>query len=378
MRKRTRLAVLVAVALVATAAILAGTGLAKTGKAEATSACLVSDIGGLNDKSFNHLAYVGLQLAQSKLGVTGRVIESKSGGDYIPNLLSCVQGGADLTIGVGFLMSDAVNTVAARFPNSKFAIIDFSYADLPSKPANTRGILFREQESGYLSGWLAVKELMLQKRKLILGAVGGLKIPPVDHYIAGYVAGAKAANKSAKVLYGYSQNFVDQAKCKEVALDQLAQGAQVEFAVAGQCGLGALDAAKGKGAWGIGVDADQLYLGAHMLTSAVKGVDTGVFRTIKQLVDGTFHGLRQHDVLGPRRRRGYREDLAQGAEDARRAGEGAREEAEDRQASRASRPPCPEPTGSTDRPPRGGPGGPAPRAFRRVSGSVVGSSAAPS
>jgi basic membrane protein A len=288
--KKTRLTALLAVASIVAAGVLAGTSLAQNARKQATSACLVTDIGGLNDKSFNHLAYVGLQTAQSKLGVNGRVIESKSGSDYIPNLLSCVQGGADLTIGVGFLMADAINTVAARFPNSKFAIIDFSYSDLASKPANTRGILFREQESGYLAGWLAVKELQAQKKKLILGAVGGLKIPPVDHYIAGYIAGAKAANKSAKVLYGYSQEFVDQAKCKEVALNQLAQGSQVEFAVAGQCGLGALDAAKGKGAWGIGVDADQLYLGAHMLTSAVKGVDVGVFRTIKMVDDGTFKG----------------------------------------------------------------------------------------
>ncbi len=293
MSKRTRLAGIAVAATVAVAGVLAGTSLAQSGKssrAQATSACLVTDIGGLNDKSFNHLAYVGLQQAQKKLGVQGRVIESKSGSDYIPNLLSCVQGGADLTIGVGFLMADAINTVATHFPNSKFAIIDFSYADLAGKPANTRGILFREQEAGYLSGWLAVKELMVQKRPLVLGAVGGLKIPPVDRYIAGYIAGAQAANGKAKVLHGYSQDFVDQAKCKEIALGQIAQGSQVEFQVAGQCGLGALDAAKEKGRWGIGVDADQGYLGPHMLTSAVKRVDTGVFRTIKYVVDGNFHG----------------------------------------------------------------------------------------
>ena len=294
MKKRTRLIGLTALVAIVAVGLLAGASFAQSAKharAAATSACLVTDTGGLNDKSFNHLAYVGLQAAQSKLGVTGRVIESKSGSDYIPNLLSCVQGGADLTIGVGFLMSDAVNTVAAKFPNSKFAIIDFSYADLPSKPANTRGILFREQESGYLAGWVAVKELMVQKRKLVLGAVGGLKIPPVDHYIAGYIAGAKAANPKAKVLYSYSQSFNDQGKCKEIALGQIAQGSQVEFAVAGSCGLGALDAAKGSGGWGIGVDADQLYLGSHMLTSAIKKVDVGVFRVIKSVKDGTFRGF---------------------------------------------------------------------------------------
>jgi basic membrane protein A len=289
--KHTRLAALVAVALVATASVLGGTGLAKTARAQATSVCLVTDVGGLNDKGFNHLAYVGMQQAQSKLGVTGRVIESKSGSDYIPNLLSCVQGGADLTIAVGFLMEDSLNAVAARFPNSKFAIVDGSYTDLAAKPANTRGIIFREQEAGYLVGWLAIQELKNQKRKLVIGAVGGIEVPAVDKYIAGYIAGAKAADPKAKVLYGFSQSFTDQAKCKEVALNQIAQGSQAEFGVAGQCGLGALDAAKEHNGWGIGVDADQAYLGPHMLTSAVKRVDTGVFRTIKYLVDGNFHGF---------------------------------------------------------------------------------------
>jgi len=287
---RTRVAALLAVAAVAAVSVLAGTALAKTSRAQATSVCLVTDIGGLNDKSFNHLAYVGLQTAQSKLGVQGRVIESHSGSDYIPNLLSCVQGGADLTIGVGFLMADSVNTIATKFPNSKFAIIDQSYSGLASKPANVRGILFREQESGYLAGWLAVKELMSQKRKLVLGAVGGVKIPPVDHYIAGYIAGAKAANPSAKVLYGYSQDFVDQAKCKEVALQQIAQGSQVEFQVAGGCGLGVLDAAKEKGIWGIGVDSDQSFLGPQILTSAIKKVNQGVYETIERTQAGKYRG----------------------------------------------------------------------------------------
>jgi basic membrane protein A and related proteins len=293
-RKRTRLVGLVAVALVTASGILAGTSLAQTGKAgraQATSVCLVTDVGGLNDKGFNHLAYVGMQNAQKKLtGVTGRVIESHAGSDYIPNLLSCVQGGADLTIAVGFLMEDALNTVSTHFPNSKFAIIDGAYTDLAGKPANVRGILFREQEAGYLVGWLATKQLLAEKKKPILGAVGGIEVPAVDHYIAGFQAGAKAASPSAKVLYGFSQSFTDQAKCKEVALNQIAQGSQVEFGVAGQCGLGALDAAKEHNGWGIGVDADQLYLGPYMLTSAVKRVDTGVFRTIKYMVDGNFHG----------------------------------------------------------------------------------------
>ena len=272
-------------------AALAGSGFAASSKkAAAGDTCLVTDIGGLNDRSFNQLAYAGLLKGKKDLGVATRVVTSTSGSDYIPNLLSCVKGGSDLTIGVGFLMADAVAAVAQQFPNSKFAIIDYPFAALTGKPANARGILFREQEAGYLSGWLAIKTLASQKKPLVIGAVGGLKIPPVDRYIAGYIAGAKAANPKAKVLYGYSQSFTDQSKCKEISLNHIAQGSQVEFGVAGSCGLGSLSAAKDKGLWAIGVDADQGYLGSHMLTSAVKRVDAGVFRTMKQAKDGTFKG----------------------------------------------------------------------------------------
>ena len=111
-------------------------------------------------------------------------------------------------------------------------------------------------------------------------SVGGQKIPPVDHYIAGYRYGVKKANPQATSLNGYSQDFVDQAKCKEIALDEIANGAGVIFQVAGGCGLGALDAAKEKKVQGIGVDADQCYLGSHILTSALKKVDVAVYQTI--------------------------------------------------------------------------------------------------
>jgi hypothetical protein len=124
----------------------------------------------------------------------------------------------------------------------------------------------------------------------VIGSVGGQKQPPVDRFIAGYQAGAKAANPGITTLNGYSEDFVDLAKCKQVALNQIEQGAGVIFQVAGGCGLGALDAAREKGVWGIGVDADQSFLGPHILTSAVKRVDTAVFLAIKRVVDGKFKG----------------------------------------------------------------------------------------
>ena len=291
MRNRKLTALLTGSLAVVLVAALAGAGLAASAKkAAAGDTCLVTDVGGLNDRSFNQLANAGRLQGEKALGVKTQVFTSVKEADYIPNLLACVQSGADLTIGVGFLMADALNTVAARFPNSKFAIIDFPYDALASKPANTRGILFREQEAGYLAGWLAIKTLAAQKKPLVIGAVGGVKIPPVDRYIAGYQAGALAASPKAKVLYGYSQSFTDQSKCKEISLNHIAQGSQVEFGVAGSCGLGSLSAAKDKGLWAIGVDADQAYLGPHMLTSAMKRVDAGVLRTMKQAKTGTFKG----------------------------------------------------------------------------------------
>ena len=259
-------------------------------KAATIKVGLVTDIGGLNDRGFNHLAFVGLQSAEKKLGVSGQVAESKSAADYIPNLSSFAQQGYTLVIAVGFLMADAVNAVATKFPNVKFAIIDYDSTTLKDKPTNVQGILFKEQESGYLAGYLAGLEITAQHKSLVAGSVGGIKIPPVDRYIAGYIAGLKKANPKIKELNGYSQDFVDQAKCKEVALNQIAQGASVVFQVAGGCGLGALDAAKQKGVWGIGVDSDQAYLGPQVLTSALKKVDQGVFLTISGAVKGTFQG----------------------------------------------------------------------------------------
>jgi basic membrane protein A and related proteins len=265
-----------------------GDGAAQEG-AKSIKAGVVTDIGGLNDRSFNFLANKGLEDAESKLGTEGRVLISKSNGDYVPNLTTLAQQQFELVVPVGFLMADATNTVAGKFPNANFAIVDFPASGLKDKPKNVQGLLFKEQEAGYLAGYLAALWAKDNGAKAI-STVGGQKIPPVDHYIAGYQAGAKAAFPGIKTLNAYSQDFVDQAKCKEIALDQIAQGSKVVFQVAGQCGLGALDAAKEKGVQGIGVDADQAYLGEHILTSALKKVDVAVYNAIKRAQDGSFKG----------------------------------------------------------------------------------------
>jgi basic membrane protein A len=186
-------------------------------------------------------------------------------------------------------MADATNTVATKLPNANFAIVDFPATALKDKPKNVQGLLFAEQEAGYLAGYLAGLYAKDNNAKVV-STVGGQKIPPVDHYIAGFQAGAKKAFPGIETLNGYSQDFVDQAKCKEIALDQIAKGSKVVFQVAGGCGLGALDAAKEKGVQGIGVDADQSYLGDHILTSALKRVDVAVFEAIKRAQEGKFKG----------------------------------------------------------------------------------------
>ncbi len=293
MKARTFM-LLVAAALIAVVTlVVAGTGSARPAVSPTAAAApaqgafkvaLVTDIGGLDDRSFNFLANKGLSDAKKKFGVQGRVFISKSNADYVPNLSTAARQGYNLIIGVGFLMADSVATVAKAFPKVKFAIIDNtgSAAALKGKPTNVRGLLFKEQEAGFLVGYLAARQITAKPfgGNITLGAVGGLKIPPVDRFIAGYYAGAKKANPKVKVVNDYSQDFVDQAKCKEQALNMIANGAGVVFQVAGQCGLGVLSAAKERGVFGIGVDADQGYLGNHVMTSAQKKVDVAVLDTV--------------------------------------------------------------------------------------------------
>src|SRR5215213_1109677 len=249
---------------------------------------MVTDIGGLDDRSFNQSAYEGLKRAESDLGAEIRAVTSKSNSDYVPNLSSLARQRYDLVIGVGFLMGEAVEKVANAFPQTNFAIIDFPVSLMKSKPKNVSGLLFKENEAGYLVGYMAGLYAKDEGGKQVISAVGGQQVPAVDSYIAGYQKGAADANPDVQVLYGYSQDFVDQAKCKELGLNQIAEGSKVVFAVAGGCGLGALDAAKEKGKQGIGVDADQAYLGDHIMTSALKKVDEAAFTAAKQVQDGTF------------------------------------------------------------------------------------------
>jgi basic membrane protein A and related proteins len=253
---------------------------------------LVTDVGQLNDRGFNQLAYQGLKRAEKELGIGIRVVESASAADYVPNYTALVRQGYDLVIGVGFAQGDAIDTAATQNPNTKFAIVDVDQTGLKHKPKNVVGLLFKEQEVGYLAGYLAGLTQKRKGGKPVISSVGGFKEPPVDRFIAGYQAGAKEAFPNVQTLNAYSSDWDDQAKCKEIALSQIARGSGVVFQVAGGCGLGALTAAKQQKVWGIGVDADQSFLGQFVLTSALKRVDEAVLETIRSVVDDSWQGGR--------------------------------------------------------------------------------------
>jgi basic membrane protein A and related proteins len=276
------------VALVAvTALIISSAGSAKTEQGDFKMA-IVTDIGKLNDRSFNQLANEGRKASGTRLGIPTRVYETTSEAQRVPNMVAASRAGYNLIFGVGFLNYSAVNAVAPRFPDLQFAGIDEPYALYDKKPKNAAGIVFAEQEGGYLVGYLAGLQIKKQGGKQIISAVGANNVPAIVRYISGYIQGAKKANPKIQVIANYANDptFADRAKCKETALGQIQKGSQAIFQVAGGCGLGALSAAKDAGIWGIGVDADQLYLGKHMLTSALKLVNQAVIDLTQLAHDG--------------------------------------------------------------------------------------------
>ena len=285
-------AALVVVLLAGLAALVgSSSSRASTQASKATFlATLVSDIGKFNDRSFNQSQKEGLDRARVKLHVRTKALQSNSPSDYIPNLTNGVRLKSNIIIAAGFLLANDTQTVAAKYPKIHFAITDFSAKDAPFKgQKNVMGLTYAANESGCLVGVLAAK--MAQKMgKRVIGAVGGLKIPPVDIWIAGYRFCAKKAVPGTKVLIDYSQDFVAADKCKTVAENMIGQGAKVLFQVAGGCGLGTLKAAAAAKIWGIGVDKDQYNDAKRVLTSGVKRVDNGVYQAISKAKSGGFKG----------------------------------------------------------------------------------------
>ncbi len=266
----------------------------------AFTACLVTGdrSPSLSNTPLSELAWAGVQAAEQQ-GVRGRVVRSARAADDLASLRACVLARADVTIGVGYLIAGPMNRIATEFPSRKFVIVDVGVTALASRPANVQGILFKAQEAGYIVGYAA--GLWAKARgAAAVGSVGGLKIPPVDSYIAGFQAGAKRADPGIKTLNNYSQSFTDESKCSRVALSQIAHGSVVEFQIAGRCGLGVLRTAHAKHVFAIGADTGQGTGRPWVMTSALKRVDVAVLSAILSARNGLLEtGV--NDVFGARR-----------------------------------------------------------------------------
>lgn len=244
---------------------------------------MVTDTAGLGDQNFNDLGYRGLLQAKEDFGITENVIESQDAASFIPNMTQSAEQSA-LSIAVGFLLTDAVTSVASQYPDKSFLIIDSV-----SEGDNVLSVTFKEHEAAFLAGVVAGLTTDTDR----IGVVGGQKIPPVVRYAVGFEAGIRSVNPAATVEVAYADTFGDPALGKEFTLAQYNAGADIVFPVAGATGIGSFDAAKekGEGFWVIAADADQQQLGApFQLCVATKGVDVAVYTGVERVVNGTFGG----------------------------------------------------------------------------------------
>lgn len=240
---------------------------------------MVTDIGGVNDGSFNQSAWEGLQRAQKELGIEVRYAESKTDADYAPNIEAFVDENYDLIICVGYMLADATKKAAQANPNQKFAIIDDASIDLP----NVTCLMFEQSQASYLVGLVAGKMTKTNKVGFVIGMVS----QTMNEFGYGYLAGVKDANPNATILQFNANSFGSTETGKSAATTMVTNGADVIFHAAGGTGLGVIEGCKDAGIWAIGVDSDQSPLAPNtILTSAMKRVDNACYEIAKAVVDG--------------------------------------------------------------------------------------------
>ncbi|HXU74856.1 MAG TPA: BMP family ABC transporter substrate-binding protein [Polyangia bacterium] len=255
---------------------------------------VVFDVGGRGDKSFNDSAWRGLDRAVRELGVEAEYIEPGEGSDRESGIRLLAAEKFDLILGVGFIFSDDLYNIAGEYPKTHFACIDYAKFDAHGfvvPPPNMVALKFREEEGSFLVGALAA----LVSKTHAIGFVGGMDIPLIHKFEAGYRAGARYIRPDMPVMVGYAgvtgDAFKNPAKGKELALAEYAAGADIVFHAAGTTGLGVFEAARETGKYAIGVDADQWSEApGRVLTSMTKVVDKAVFETVERAQQGTWKG----------------------------------------------------------------------------------------
>ena len=293
-----KLIILVAVLLAVHVALLLVhvSGAAQPAARDAVNVGIVLDVGGLGDKSFNDGAYRGAERAENGLGARIRLIEPGEGSDREAGLRLLAAEHMDLVIGVGFIFTDDITQLAKEYPATNFADVDYSLSTdkegnpLPP-PLNVAALKFKEEEGSFLVG--AVAALAGHSKKV--GFVGGMDVPLIQKFEAGYKAGVKAVCPDCQVVVQYAgvtpEAFRNPGKGKELALNQYEQGVNVIYHASGSTGLGVFEAARQTGKYAIGVDADQ-YSEApgRIVTSMVKGIDVAVYDMINRVRARTFKG----------------------------------------------------------------------------------------
>jgi len=298
MRSPARIVVLAVAAWAAALACVAGAAAADADGQRAAQANRVDVVFVTNDCSGSSFLCRGFTRAVARTGARGRIVAPDAREDIVSTLSLLARQGHDLVM-VDFTFARELGRVAPRFPEARFGLVDAPLAIVDGAPRNVAAVVTRPNEAAYLAGWLAARMEGPRRDPDVVGVVGGEPIPPVQDFVIGYRAGARAASPRVRVLTGFSLDFADPTRCATVARRQIAQGAGVVFDVAGGCGPGTLATAKAAGVWAVGVDEDRAGLGPHILTSVVKRYDREMALLIRGARDGTLR-LGRTTVLGLR------------------------------------------------------------------------------
>lgn len=247
---------------------------------------LILDEGGVNDQSFNQSAWEGALKAKEEYGVEVNYLESKQEADYLQNIETAVDNDSDLVIGVGFKLADKMLESSKAYPETKFAMIDATYEEIPE---NMSTVTFNEKEAGYLAGLVVGK--MASKNTTKFGFIGGMDIPTVTQFAVGYEKALKEINPKFELKTQIANSFTDTAKGKAMANQMYNEGVETIFTAGGGVNLGVFESAKEQGKYAVGVDLPSSHLSPEQIvTSALKNVNVGVENTIKETMENNFKG----------------------------------------------------------------------------------------